>query len=83
MPKTKDEIRAENSIKAFKAALIRLGSSGNKCFGQIVADKLLCTYKTGLKRVRSPEGLTIREIRLLKLTDYEILQIVRGEWSGS
>lgn len=82
MPKTKDEIRAENSIKAFKAALIRIGSA-EKCFGQIVADKLLCTYKTGLKRVRSPEGLTIREIRLLKLTDYEILQIVRGEWSGS
>lgn len=82
MPKTKDEIRAENSIKAFKAALLRIGSV-DKCFGQIVADKLLCTYKTGLKRVRNPEGLTIRELRLLKLTDYEIIQIVRGVWSES
>lgn len=82
MPKTKDQIRDENTIKAFKAALLRIGSV-EKCFGQIVADKLLCTYKTGLKRVRNPEGLTIRELRLLKLTDYEIIQIVRGTWSES
>ena len=77
MPKTKDQIRDENAIRHFKAALMKRGAD-EKRFGLYVSKKLGKNEKTCLRYVNEPERLTIRDIRDLGLTDYEILRIVRG-----
>ena len=76
MPKTMDEILRENSVKALKQGLHRFTDDSN--LGEYVGQVLGVSYVTGLKRVQHPELLTIQNLRDLKLTDNEIVRIVRG-----
>jgi len=78
MPKLKDQISAENTIATFKCALIRLGAS-EKRLGAYVAMKLGCSEKTGLRYVKEPNRLTVSDMRHLRLTNDEIIKIVRGD----
>lgn len=76
MPKTMDEILRENSAMALKQGLHRFTESDN--LGEYVGKVLGVSYVTGLKRVQHPELLTVQNLRDLKLTDTEILKVVRG-----
>lgn len=75
MPRSREDVLRENSVKAFKQILYRFT---NKNLGVYVGEQLGISYKTGLKRVSYPETLTIRDLRDLGLTDNEILRVVRG-----
>lgn len=75
MPRSREDVLRENSVKAFKQILCRFT---NENLGVYVGERLGISYKTGLKRVSYPETLTIRDLRDLGLTDNEILRVVRG-----
>lgn len=76
MPKTTDEIIRENSVMALKQGLHRFTESNN--LGEYVGRVIGVSYVTGLKRLQHPELLTVQNLRDLKLSDIEILKVVRG-----
>lgn len=77
MPKTKNEIVKENRVKALIIALVRQRAS-EKRLGKYVGDRLGISENTGRKLVYNPERLTVANLADLKLTDEEVLKIVRG-----